>query len=511
MIDRIKGVCSYILDSKLLYLALGYLFFLGILWFIEDFFFINFIYFLGFNIFLLIISGILGLKNLFILLLSFLLVIFRIFMYLSWEQKVQSVLDENLDLDVTLEGFISVEPDYGHQDVSLVFNVKKVNGNFLKGKEPLVTVKTLRYPERRLGEYCIVKGRLGKIENFTEDFDYKAFMRNKKIFYNMRVYSLDCTLDREGGLILYNRLYSLKKELVSRVEKALPEPQASLLIGIILGEERVFEESFEESLRVSGTTHIVAASGYNITLIFLMVDKGLRFINKRVRSILSILFIWLFVLISGVSVSIVRAAIMGTLTIMAGIWGYRSKVHNILPITTWVYALINPRIIYNIGFQLSLLATLGLIYVMPVFLSIRKSFLDDEKSEINSLVEIFFSTFACTLSTLPVTINTFGVFSVISILCNLLLLPVLDLTMFVGLVGIILVYILGILGEIVLLVAWVQLKYFELVVRFFGGLEWVVFEVEKGRSLISFLILVLLVILVLKFYPIDEENYYFNK
>ncbi len=511
MIDRINGVFIYILDNRLVYFSLVYLMLLFILWHLENFIFLNFFYLNCFYLLLLVLVLIFRLKKLLILLLSFFLVTLRIFLYITWEEKIELELDDYLQSSITVRGFISKEPDYGHNNVNLVLKVVEVNGKKLKNEKPLVLFRTLRYPEKYLGDYCRLEGILSEIENFDDEFDYKTFMRNKKIFYNMRAYNLDCSLDQEGGLIIYNRLYKFKRGLVSKIEKALPEPQASLLIGIILGEERLFEDSFEEALRISGTTHIVAASGYNITLILLMVDKSLKFINKKLRFIIAIIFIWLFVLISGVSVSIVRAAIMGSLTIMAGFWGYKSRVHNIVPVTVLIYALINPRIIYDIGFQLSLFATLGLIYIMPVFLNIRKQILGEKEGQITNFTEILFSTVSCTLATLPVSINTFGVISIISIVCNLLLLPVLDLTMFIGLIGLIFLYIWGVLGELILLVAWVQLKYFELVVRFFGGLYWIVFEIEDGRAIFSLIIIIFLFILVLRFYPIDEENYYFNR
>jgi competence protein ComEC len=155
----------------------------------------------------------------------------------------------------------------------------------------------------RVGEIYKICGTISEPENF-EDFDYKNFLMNKNVYGILKVYSLKFL---ERKISLKSLLFDFKILLVEKLENLMTEPQVSLLIGILIGEDRVFDEKFEENLRKSGTSHIVAASGYNITVLIMLVEKVFEFLERKQRNILCILTIWCFCLISGCSASILRA------------------------------------------------------------------------------------------------------------------------------------------------------------------------------------------------------------
>ncbi len=152
------------------------------------------------------------------------------------------------------------------------------------------------------------------------------------------------------------------ESLTSIINILLPEPHAGLLAGIVFGTKATLSKSLYNDLVTTGTLHIVALSGMNITILASLVNLTLlRFISRRVASLLTIgLIVW-FVWFVGPAPSIIRAAIMGTISLIAVIFGRQNWA-----ILSWILAvgsmlLIQPTWIMDISFQLSALATLGII------------------------------------------------------------------------------------------------------------------------------------------------------
>lgn len=369
-----------------------------------------------------------------------------------------------------------------------------------------VLIRLPNFPRYGVGDVLKICGTLNEPENF-DDFDYKKFLKNKGVYGILEAGSV-VYVKKEKSIRVY--LYDFKKNLINILEKYMIEPQVSLLAGILLGEDRVFSEEFEKYVRNSGTSHIVAASGYNITILILMVDKVFQFLDKKKRNILSLLIIWSFCLMSGLSASITRASIMGSLTLIGKLFGRYQSIHRSLVIGIWLFIFFSPVIIFDVGFQLSILATVGLIYLSPSI----ENFLDKKKINEGSMFkEYTLTTISCTLSTLPVSISSFGTFSLIGILANTLILPVLESTMLWGFLGLIFRVISKSISKIFFAVSFVQLKYFEVVVTRLGSLEFLIFEVTGNiKVFLSIGVGIVLLIFVIKEFPVENEsfNYYFR-
>lgn len=150
--------------------------------------------------------------------------------------------------------------------------------------------------------------------------------------------------------------------LTTIVGRVLPEPHAGLLTGLLFGTKTSLSREFYEALVASGTLHVIALSGMNISIMSRLLHCGLSWIvSRRVSSVLTIGMIWWFVWFVGPSPSIVRAAIMGSISVLAVVFG-----RQYWPLFTWVLAvgsmlLITPSWLMDISFQLSVLATLGII------------------------------------------------------------------------------------------------------------------------------------------------------
>ena len=213
--------------------------------------------------------------------------------------------------------------------------------------------------------------------------------------------------------------------------KVLPPAEAAFLTGITLGDTGTLDPSFKEKLNATGTRHIVALSGYNITIVshmvlFLILGR----IRRRNMLLCVVAVISAFVAMTGAESSVVRAAIMSFLVLYGSYAGRIYSPRNAIMIAAFLMTLIHPDILaYDVGFQLSFLALAGIIYLREPLLKI---FHLKNESSILAWRENFLSTTSAQLAVAPILLNAFKSTSVISILVNILLLPAIPITMMIG-------------------------------------------------------------------------------
>lgn len=366
----------------------------------------------------------------------------------------------------------------------------------------------------KIGDVCNTEMEIKLPENFS-DFDYVKYLRNKNIYFTSpRIEIESCShkisIKKLSDIFLWlkRNLREFREMLSKKVESNLPEPQASLLIGILFGSERAFCEQFEQQLRVSGTTHIIAASGYNVTILILAINRILGFIKKKQRLIISLLLIWMYCILSGLGASIVRATMMGSITILALLTGNVRNTHLLIPSGVFFLILFNPKIVFDIGFQLSILATLGLIYVLPSIEEVSRK-ITNLQSVPQFLEDNLLGTISCTLSTLPISISIFGKLSLVSVFANVLVLPLTESTMLYGTIALLGSFLSRKLSEILFSIPYIQLKIFQWIVKYFGSIEWGYLDVTT--SWIGWVIALFLFIFCIYFYPLDQENYYVKR
>ncbi|WKZ31439.1 MAG: ComEC/Rec2 family competence protein [Candidatus Dojkabacteria bacterium] len=456
-------------------------------------------------------------------LLGSLLAAFVVVRWFHNEAAVRAAVRERyMGKDVEIEGYISREPELDHESVSYVMRVLNITDRETDEAKDFRSIKLNlliegeRYPVYSLGQRCRFSGKLVEPESFS-DFDYRKYLRYKKIFYIARsssVIQCENIENVRSGSRLRNSLYDIKLMVVNRVERKIPEPQASLLIGILLGEDRVFDEVFAERLRVTGTTHIIAASGYNVAILIASVHKlTASWLPKRARIALSLLAVWLFVILSGGSASIVRAAIMSTLALLALSQGRKGVVHLLLPLSALIFSLFDPKIFYNLSFQLSVAATAGLIYITPI--------LEEGAGKVKLIGKRFhamlgaylFPTLACTLSTIPITAYYFGQLSIAGVVSNFLILPVVEGSLLLGVVSILGDMISQNISGFTFLALYLELKYFQLVVDWIGQYEHVLVSLDGFGLYHAAAIFILELLLVVSLYPKSgvEKSYYYKQ
>lgn len=244
-------------------------------------------------------------------------------------------------------------------------------------------------------------------------------------------------LPLRAGEWLYARLASWRNNMVQVLQKSLPEPHAALSAGILLGIRSEMPYDFYQQLINTGTLHVVAASGYNVAIVARVIMVPLLILLPRGWvTVAGVAAIVIYAAVAGSSPAVVRAGIMGSLTVLVYIWGRAAEARRLLWITATLMLIINPLMLVDIGFQLSVAATAGLLYLEPTvsgFVSkvYKKIIKSGDKNSIYQayLANYLYPTLAATIATLPIIVWNFGRISWISPLVNMLILPVVPLIM----------------------------------------------------------------------------------
>lgn len=271
-------------------------------------------------------------------------------------------------------------------------------------------------------------GRVKFLAPSADANSYANYLRKNSIYLTAEQAG-DFTIQSTSSDHPLAQLYRLKHWIDDLIHRFLPEPHSALLSGLLLGIRSDLSDDFRTALRNSGTSHIVALSGFNVTIIISFLLLLLRRLPRRLTWILSGLAILGFVIMTGAASSVVRAAIMGWLLLLAGIWGRRRSAINAVLLAAATMVALHPLIlVYDVSFQLSVAATLGLLYGTPILtLKVR---------HVPSLItEAAATTLGATVFTLPLIALYFGGVSWVTLMANLLVVPLVPYVMLVGCVG----------------------------------------------------------------------------
>jgi competence protein ComEC len=227
------------------------------------------------------------------------------------------------------------------------------------------------------------------------------------------------------GTFFYKNLFNFKSILIERLNSVFPEPSASLAAGILLGSRSNIPKNILTDFKSAGVTHILAISGYNIVILIAFVTTAFSVFPKKIACICSIVVVCIFTLLVGASASVVRAAIMGSLSVVAQFFGRKSSGLRPLVVTAYIMALIDPFLpFYDIGFQLSFGATAGIVLFSKRIESLLKQ-LPETMGFKSSLA----TTWAAQAFTSPLIFFYFKNFSAIATISNLVILPAIPLAM----------------------------------------------------------------------------------
>jgi competence protein ComEC len=219
----------------------------------------------------------------------------------------------------------------------------------------------------------------------------------------------------------------LRRHFAARVQSVLPEPLGSFGLGLLIGQRNTLPDSLNEQLTAVGLTHLVAVSGYNLTIIMHFVQRLLKKRSKYQAALFAAALIGLFVMIVGTSASIIRAALVSGLSILAWYYGRTFKpLVLILLVAGLTAGWFPPYIWSDVGWYLSFLAFCGVLVLSPLLL--QRFWRQPPKSVTQMLIE----TVAAQVLTLPLIMYVFGRLSLIALLANLLIVPLVPLAMSVS-------------------------------------------------------------------------------
>ena len=273
-------------------------------------------------------------------------------------------------------------------------------------------------------------------------------------------------IGKGGGNSVRAALIKFKGALIGKLEAVLPAEHAALASGLLLGERAEFTDEFEEAMRQSGTTHIVALSGYNIAILVLVICGVFSYLwNRKVAFYLSLLVIPGFVVMTGAAPSVMRAGIMGFLLLLAENQSRPYSPRNAVTLTALGMILFNPRVgVDDVGFQLSFAALLGIVYLYPFlerkFKIQSEGFLSWKKNALQ--------TASAQIAVLPILLFTFGFFSPVALVSNVLILEFIPITMLFSFVTTILGFVSFHLSLIAGWISSVFLGYEVFIIKFFG-------------------------------------------
>lgn len=346
-----------------------------------------------------------------------------------------TALDHFAGTTATLSGTVSEEPDAREQSVLVTLDASSARS---EGGKPAVPVRTRVllsvdfYPKLRYGDELSVRGLIETPKSFGgtdggRSFDYRAYLAKDGIYYAMYRPRVGI-ITRGKGNPVKAALFSLKDGFVRNVGALIPEPEASLLGGLVVGAKQSLGKALLDEFRVAGVVHIVVLSGYNITIVADFIMRALSFLPRFFGMAFGSLGILLFAVMTGASATVVRATIMALLVIFAQATGRTYRVARALLLAGTLMIAQNPRIlVFDASFELSFLSTLALIYVSPL-VARRLSFLPERWK----IREIVTATLSTQIFVLPFLLYQMGLLSLVSLPVNLLILPFIPATMLAG-------------------------------------------------------------------------------
>lgn len=261
---------------------------------------------------------------------------------------------------------------------------------------------------------------------------------NQKLKRGYRVAAtskFDTTLGNKVGQLVYatiaiqsshlSTLEQWRQRYFAGMRNTLPELSASFALGLLLGTRGLIPKDVQDMLTTVGLTHLIAVSGYNLTILINAARQPLRNVSKFMALMAPIWLIFVFMLLTGFSASIVRAAIVSGLSLLATYYGRTYKPMVLIMLSAVITLAYNPAYLWSdVGWQLSFLAFCGILILAPL--------LEKQFRAQRTISKLIIESMSAYIVTLPHIMALFGNLSIIAPLANLLILPLVPLVMFLA-------------------------------------------------------------------------------
>jgi competence protein ComEC len=400
-----------------------------------------------------------------------------------------SPLQKFIEKEVTLIGLINEEPEIKERSIKFEVKINKI--------EEKILVTTNRYPEYQYGDKLKITGKLEEAQEFAaskeaslapsgrEGFNYKNYLLKDGILAVMNFPKIELVdasaqlsvnpelaewIEKNQGNFLKKSLISFRQKLEESLNKTLSRPHSAILEALLFGKEENISKNWKEKLNLTGTRHIAAVSGMNITIISDLIFGFLLWLGlwRHQAFYFSTILIIFYILMIGAPASAIRAGIMGLLLLTAQHFGRFSTSSRAIVLAATLMLFQNPLILrWDIGFQLSFLATMGMIHLQSVLQDFLKKI-----PKFFQLRNNLSTTLAAQIFVFPILIYNFGQISIISPLTNIFILPLIPIITILGFIFSFLGIFWQQLAQILSWPAWLGITYILKIVDFSSKISW---------------------------------------
>lgn len=347
--------------------------------------------------------------------------------------------------------------------IKLLLNLKKSKNKSLQNKEN-------RYLSNKNSKNSSFKLKYGdKIEFYLEyekpstarnymGFDYSNYLKTKKIFGTVNLKEEDVEIiSHDNSNIILRKIYELRNLMKTKIEKLLPKETSGLCLGMLIGETSGIEENMQENFRDSNLSHILAVSGANVSYIIVSITYifNKMYLRKRLSKIISIILLILFMLLTGCTSSVNRACIMAILMLIAELLYRKSDVYNNLAISALILLIINPYSLLDIGFQLSYMGTIGIVFLHDKI----GSFIKINNKIVKYFFEMIVVTTCANLAIIPIMMFHFNTISLTFYFSNIIVGPILGIVVIIGFIMFFISLIFTPISSLIAIVLNLMLKF----------------------------------------------------
>jgi competence protein ComEC len=383
---------------------------------------------------LVIILILLGLSSLFIkkyqklFLISFFAVLISFIVLNFTTDKNKTNLNKYYNQKLSFSGKIIEFPDNRPEFVFYKILVNKINNQKTNFN---LLLKAPKYPPYQLGDKIQTKSKIIDPEIISKS--YKNYLLQKNIQAYSKTYFLEKT--GETNISKFKQIVQVSRNYFKKIIKQnYPAKYANFLLGVLVGDQSGITENQEEAFKKTGLTHILVVSGSNLSLFLLGITLLLFYLPKKLRFFISLLAIIFFCFFTGKDSSILRAGVMSFVLLISINLGRKLDSVLVVLMTVYFLSLTNPLILfYDIGFQLSLGALLGVLWGVKL---IPEKFFQKIPEKF-SLREILLLSLGAQIGVFPILIYQFQSFSLISPLANILVLPFIPIILSLSLLSLI--------------------------------------------------------------------------
>lgn len=353
---------------------------------------------------------------------------------------------------VTIEGIIIENPQLSSERTELTVSTSNIIDDGISILvEGLVLLNVDNNQEFHYGDYVRFKTRLKSPYSFQNPggFDYEKYLRYKRI--KARAFIKDSssivTLRENQGNRIYSKLQLLRRNIKKFIKENSPSPEREIIQAMILGDQKEIPKDVMENFNKTGTTHIIAISGFNIGIVAFLSFVVVRLLMKsskyvllrfdiiKISTILSIIPVIFYTFIAGMGISVIRASIMAIIFMIAIILGKDKDLYNSLSLAALIILVLFPYSLFDISFQLSFTAVWAIIFIVPRLTMMLFGNSQDEtlnnkywiRKIYKNICIFIIVSLSATIGTLPLIVFYFNRISTVVLVSNLIVVPILGI------------------------------------------------------------------------------------